>query len=219
MTKGVEHVKGLLSQNTIQDPKGGADTLKMWEAYKNQALLWRAIALLQIPATLCSILIALYALTTHSITLKVPARPLPGVYAVQEIPDTEFINAASEFINLTQSYQSKVARRQYTEVLNHLAEPFLTEFQRDYFDLELKAIESTARTQVFLLDPTKTEVSREDRNSIKVTFIGERLKFIMGQEQRTVTTKFSVYLNTYPRNSINPYGIMISGFSADEVVG
>ena len=164
MTK--KKLQQLLNEGNVSDVRGESDTLKLWESYKQQAFLWRAIALLQIPATSLSILLALVLWGTRSITLKVPGKPLPGIYAAQEVPDTEFINFATEFLNLVTSYQPNVASRQFERAAMMVQEPFLTRFQRDFISLELKAIESTSRTQFFFADPEGIKITREEKNVI-----------------------------------------------------
>lgn len=213
MAKG--KIKELLKEGGVSEVKGETDTLKLWEAYKSQAVLWRAIALLQIPATGLAIILAMLMWTTRSITLKVPGKPLPGVYAAQEIPDTEFVNSATDFVNLVASYQHNVARRQYERAAMMITEPFLTKFKDDFITFELKAIETTSRTQFFFADPNETKVERSGKD-VKVTFIGDRLKIVAGQELPLARTRFSVTLKMIPRNPLNPYGIAVSDFVADD---
>jgi hypothetical protein len=153
--------------------------------------------------------------TTRSIILKVPAKPLPGTYAAQDIPDTEFINFTQDFVNLVASYQQNVARRQYERAVMMVTEPYLTQFKEQMLSFELRAIETTSRTQFFFSDPSKTEIKREGRN-VLVSFTGDRLKMVAGQELPLVKTKYTVQLSMIPRNPINPYGIAVSGFSAEE---
>ena len=214
MTK--KKLQQLLNEGNVSDVRGESDTLKLWESYKQQAFLWRAIALLQIPATSLSILLALVLWGTRSITLKVPGKPLPGIYAAQEVPDTEFINFATEFLNLVTSYQPNVASRQFERAAMMVQEPFLTRFQRDFISLELKAIESTSRTQFFFADPEGIKITREEKNVI-IAYPGERLKIVAGQELPLVKTKFIVTLSTVARNQLNPYGLAVIDFAVEEV--
>jgi hypothetical protein len=208
-------IQSLLEQGNVSPVKNESDTIKLWESYRQQALLWRAIALLQIPATSLAIILALVLWSTRSIILKVPAKPLPGTYAVQDIPDTEFINFTQDFVNLVASYQQNVARRQYERAVMMVTEPYLTQFKEQMLSFELRAIETTSRTQFFFADPSKTKVSREGRN-VLVSFTGDRLKIVAGQELPLVKTKYTVQLSMIPRNPINPYGIAVSGFTAEE---
>lgn len=209
-------IQELLREGGVTDVRGESDTIKLWESYRAQAVLWRAIALLQIPATSLAIILAITLWMTRSITLKVPGKPLPGVYAAQEIPDTEFINFASDFLNLFASYQPNVVRRQYERASMMITEPFLTKFKNDILPLELKAIETTSRTQFFFADPEAIKVERDGKN-VNVSFTGDRLKIVAGQELPLVKTKFIITLSMVPRNSLNPYGIAVSNFTTEEI--
>jgi len=90
-----------------------------------------------------------------------------------------------------------------------LKEPLLTKFREEMINSELGAIENSSRTQVFFTDPLKTTVARRG-NDVTVSLIGERWKVIAGAELPTVTSRFRVTLTTIPRNTINPYGIVIT---------
>src|SRR6185436_12529117 len=98
----------------IIDPQTN-DTLRLWEGHREQATLWRAIALLQIPATVCALVFSMMIWGTRQITLNVPSKPLPGIYVAQDIPDSEFINVAQGYINLIGTYQPAIVRRQFEE--------------------------------------------------------------------------------------------------------
>ncbi len=211
-----EKLKALLNEGKVSEVRGESDTIKLWESYRQQALLWRAIALLQIPATAIACLLAIILWSTRSITLKVPPKPLPGTYAAQDIPNAEFINFAQDFVNLMSSYQHRVARRQFEAAALMITEPYLSRFRDELLTFELKAIETTSRTQFFFADPEKTTIERDGRE-LKVSFTGDRLKVVAGQELPLVKTKFTVHLRTIPRNPINPYGIAITDFVAEEV--
>ena len=210
-----EKLKTLLEHGNVSNVKNESDTIKLWESYRSQALLWRAIALLQIPATSLAVILAMLLWSTRSITLRVPAKPLPGTWAAQDIPDTEFVNFAQDFVNLLASYQQNVARRQYERAAMMVTEPYLSKFKEEMLSFELRAIETTSRTQFFFADPTKITVTRDGRN-IFVAFTGDRLKMVAGQELPLVKTKYTVQLSMIPRNPINPYGIAVTGFTAEE---
>ena len=206
MAKVAEILKG----TKIQDAKGHSDTIRLWESYRDQAMLWRSLALLQIPATFISCVLALYLWSTHKIELKVPSKPLPGIYAAQEIPDTEFMDVATEFVNLIASYQPDVARRQYDKAQQMVVEPLLTKFSTEMSNGEVKAIESTRRTQVFFVDPIKTVLTREDANSVRVKFSGDRLKIVAGKELPMRSSEYAITMKTIPKNKLNPYGIVVT---------
>lgn len=209
-------VAELLRDGGIIDARAETDTIRLWENYRDQATLWRAIALLQIPATVIALVFAMVVWTNRSITLKVPPKPLPGQYVAQEIPDAEYINIATDFVNLISSYQPMVARRQYEKARSYLVEPKLSQFETDMMNFDLKAIESTTRTQIFFVDPTKTETKRGERE-VRIAFSGERLKIVAGKELPLAKTRYEVTLTTMPRNSLNPYGIVVSDYKITDL--
>ena len=196
-------------KSVVSDGRRDSDTIRVWEGYREQANLWRAITLIQVPATAAALIFAAVIWINRTVTLNVPRQPLPGTYAVQEVQDTEFINVANDFINLIGSYQPKIARRQFEAARTMLMEPLLSKFDQEMMMDELRAIETTSRTQVFLSDPTKTETVRDGRN-VKVTLAGDRLKIVAGKESPLIQSKFVVTMTTVPRNRLNPYGIVIT---------
>lgn len=208
MAKASAQTKKLLHDSSVIDARGETDTIRLWENYRDQALLWRAISLLQIPATFIALVFAIVVYNNSDITLNVPAKPLPGHYSASELPDAEFVSAGTEYVNLIATYQPAVARRQYGRAREMLKEPMLSRFDTEMMDVELRAIETTSRTQVFFVDPSKTTIIR-DGNEVHVTLTGERLKIVAGKELPVVETKFTISMTTVPRNIINPYGIVI----------
>ncbi len=199
----------LLKDASIMDARKESDTLRLWENYRDQAVLWRALALLQIPTTAIIAVLCFTLYSNRKIELKVPAKPLPGIYTAQEIPDSEFIDVATNFINMIATYQPAVARRQFSHARQILQEPMLERFNREMMVTELKTIESTSRTQIFFVDPLKTRIFREG-TTVDVTLTGERMKMIAGRQLPAVTTTFSIRMTTIPRNELNPYGIVIN---------
>ena len=105
----------VIRDSRFREAKSDNDTVRLWENYREQALLWRAIALLQMPAMCAARLLSTYIWYNREVTLNVPAKPLPGYYSAYEIPDSEFLSVATEFVNLIASYQPKSARKQFTE--------------------------------------------------------------------------------------------------------
>lgn len=206
----------LTGATKIVDNKRETDTIRLWEGYRDQALLWRSLALLQIPATFISCIMALIFFYNQKITLNVPAKPLPGVYSPEEINDAEFMEASTSFINLIATYQPAVARRQFMKARELIAEPMLSKFDDDMMGAELRAIEMTRRTQLYFVDPTKYKIERNGKD-ILVTIVGERQKLVAGKELPAVTTKYVVTLGTIPRNAINPYGIVIKNVNVENV--
>jgi hypothetical protein len=204
-----EAVKQKISETKISTGRDGNDTIRLWENYKDQSLMWRAIALLQLPTTFAAILFAVLMWSTREVTLTVPSKPLPGIYAAQDIPDNEFVNVALDYINLVGTYQPRTARRQFEEAMSMLHEPLLSKFKVDMMDSELPAIENSSRTQVFFIDPLKTRTHRRG-NNVTVTIEGDRWKVIAGAELPTLSSRYRVTMTTLPRNKLNPYGIVIT---------
>jgi hypothetical protein len=205
-------VKDKVNDTHLSASRSNNDTIRLWENYKDQALMWRSIALLQVPATSLAVLFAIVMWATREITLQVPSKPLPGQYDVSDIPDTEFINVANDYVNLIATYQPGTARKQFEYAASMLKEPLLTKFNQEMRGPELAAIENTSRTQVFFVDPLKTKVTRENGRVI-VAVTGERWKVISGAPLPTVTSRFRVEMSTVPRNSVNPFGIVIQSVS------
>ncbi|RMG44035.1 MAG: hypothetical protein D6719_02635 [Candidatus Dadabacteria bacterium] len=208
----------ILKDANIIDSRGENDTFKLWENYREQAMLWRGIAVLQVPITFFTLIMCMWLYGTRTTILNVPAKPLPGQYQAQEIPDTEFINTGTEFINLIASYQSNVARRQFLKAAEMLREPMLTKFRKEMMETELQAIETTNRTQIFFADPLKTKITRPSRDTAVLSVTGERLKIIAGRELPPVRSRFTVTMTTVPRNPLNPYGIVITDVKHENVL-
>jgi hypothetical protein len=209
-------VKQVLNDAKIKDTRRGEDTIRIWESYRDQALLWRALTLIQAPVTLGALFLVFLLWQGRSITLNVPARPKPGQYAVTQLPDLEFIETAGDFVNLIATYQPFVAERQFKKAAEMTTEPLLERFRQEMLKSELEAIATTSRTQIFFADPTKTRVTRDDEFA-HVSFTGSRLKIVAGRELPLVTTEFAVTMTTVPRNELNPYGIVITNVSSKNV--
>lgn len=216
MAKGAA-VKQIMRDSGIVDNARETDTIRLWENYRDQALLWRAIALMQIPATIVALLFAVFMYMNSDPVINVPQRPLPGVYKASEIPDPIFVEAATDFINLIATYQPVVARRQFEKAREMLQEPFLTKFNTELVQEELRAIESTARTQLFFADPTRPVRIERSGPDVRVTIFGDRLKIVAGRQLPLQQSIFQVTMTTIPKNSINPYGIVVKGLVAKDV--
>lgn len=207
--KVADTIKEKVADTNLHVGRDKSDTIRLWENYKDQSLMWRSLSLIQLPTTLIAIVFAILMWSTREITLTVPSKPMPGIYAAQDIPDNEFVNVAMDYVNLIATYQPRTARRQFEAAEAMLKEPLLTKFREEMINSELGAIEHSARTQVFFIDPLKTSVSRRG-NDVTVSISGERWKVIAGAELPVVTSRFRVTLTTVPRNKLNPYGIVIT---------
>lgn len=216
MTSSVVAAKKLLKDSQIAEARGETDTIRLWEGYREQAIMWRALALLQIPATFVALVAALIFWFNMEITLNVPPRPLPGLYSATELPREVFIENATNFVNLVATYQPAVAQRQYLKAREMVTEPFLTQYDEAILRNELKTIVNTTRTQVFFLDPTKTEYLLEN-GTVRVSFVGERMRYIAGKQLPRQKSKYVVSMTTLPNNEMNPYGIMVNGLSIEDL--
>ena len=212
--KASKAAKNLIKQSGFREARSENDTVRLWENYREQALLWRALAIFQIPGTLIALIFALVMWNGRETFLQVPAKPLPGIYNAHEIPNEEFVSVATEFVNLIATYQASTAPRQFAQAEKYLVEPMLSKFRIEMMDKELEAIETTRRTQLYFVDPTKIEVLREGREFVVVTLVGDRTKLIAGEQLPEVTTQFRVTMKTIPRNTLNRYGIVISSVEA-----
>lgn len=203
-------VKEAVKSTELRRPQRESDTLRLWEAYLDQAVLWRAIALLQIPSTLMLLAFSMWLYYNRTIILDVPQKPLPGQYTVDQLTDPIIQDAATDFVNLISNYTPKTARRQMIEAEQQVVEPLLTTFTQDMIETDLKAIEQTQRTQLFLIDPTKTSLTR-GRGNATVMFEGDRIKIVAGKEFPASTWRYYITLETRPRNRLNEYGVVVTG--------
>jgi hypothetical protein len=211
MRKGkvADTIKDRVADTNLKVGRNQSDTIRLWENYKDQSLMWRSLSLIQLPTTLIAIGFAILMWSTREITLTVPSKPMPGIYAAQDIPDNEFVNVAMDYVNLIATYQPRTARRQFEAAEGMLKEPLLTKFREEMINSELGAIEHSARTQVFFVDPLKTATTRRG-NDVTVSISGERWKVIAGAELPVVTSRFNVTMTTIPRNKLNQFGIVIT---------
>ncbi len=195
----------------VAESRQEADTFKLWESYREQATMWRVIALFQMFGSFLLICFSFYLYSTREITLHVPRQPLPGLYAVEQIPEDTLVEAATEIVNLIATYQPHTAEKQFRATLELLQEPALSQFKETMLGMELQAIRGTSRTQLFVVDPSrnKIEFTRHGAQvSAQVTLIGERDKFMAGKLITRVTTAYQITFTTKPRNKINPYGLV-----------
>lgn len=212
MKKDLKNITdGILNDASIREAKNDNDTLRLWESHKEQSALWRALALLQVPVTFVAIVFAMAMYYSRDIYLQVPEKPAPGIYKADEIPGIEFIGVASNYINLIATYNLKTAAKQFDEAQKYLVEPVLTQFNTEILGEELKIIQQTRRSQVFWIDPEKTTIERgQDGKSVIVKLSGLREKRVGDKPAPEVETTYIVTLSTIPRNSLSPYGIVIT---------
>jgi hypothetical protein len=206
----VANVKRDLREVEKVDGRAGADTLRLWESYRDQAYLWRALSLIQIPATFLSLLAALIMYYTADTVIEVPEKPLPGFYSVKQLPDAEFISVAEEVVNLISSYQYKGAREQFKSARKYLWEPALSQFERVMMEEELRTIEETARSQMFFIDPKQIKIERHpELDKVIVRLPGVRQKLIGQRALPPDELVYYVKMTTIPRNIHNEHGIVV----------
>ena len=210
MAKEKLNVKQDLKQLERVAGRAGTDTIRLWEGYREQAYLWRALALLQMPSTALSVAAALVMYFFADTIIEVPERPQPGFYSVKQLPDSQFINAASSVVNLIATYQPAVARRQFKTARKYLWEPALTEFEEVMMGSELRTIEETKRSQMFFINPRLIKVERfPELDLVVVRIPGVRQKLIGNKPLPADEMAYYVKMTTIPRNVHNEYGIVV----------
>jgi len=198
--------------------RAGADTVRLWDGYKEQAYMWRALALLQMPATLLSVIFAMILYFYADTIIEVPRAPEPGHYSVRALPDNEYINVAQEIVNLMASYQPSTARQQFLSARKFLWEPALSIFEEQMLRKELRTIEETGRSQVFFVNRRQIKVERFPKASkVKIRIPGTRQKLIGGRPLPAENLVYYVTLTTIPRNVHNPYGIVAIELSIRQI--
>ena len=191
------------------DGRAGADTIRLWESFREQAYMWRALALMQIPGTFVAILAAIIMYTTADTIIEVPQMPQPGHYSVKQLPDSEFINVATEIVNHIASYQPKTASKQFVYVREYLWEPALTAFEEEVMKKELPAIQETGRSQLFFVDKAYTRVERfPGHDNVVVRLVGTRQKMIGTKILPEDAIAYFVKMTTIPRSAHNEFGIV-----------
>lgn len=210
MAKSSLKIKENVQQLEKVAGRAGADTIKLWEGYREQAYMWRALSLLQMPATALSILAALVMYFFADTIIEVPERPQPGYYSIKQLPDSQFIDAATNLVNLVATYQPAVARRQFKMAQKYLWEPALTEFQTKMMGPEINSIEQTKRSQMFFVNPRLIKVNRyPDYDRVIVRVPGLRQKLIGDKAQQPEEMIYYIKMTTIPRNVSNEYGIVV----------
>jgi len=191
--------------------RAGTDTIRLWEGYKEQAFFWRALSLIQMPATALAIAAALSMFFFADTIIEVPEHPQPGFYSVKQLPDSQFINVAREVVNLISTYQPAVVERQFRTARRFLWEPALSEFESTMLTTELSAILETKRSQMYFINPRLIKVERFPHlDTVVVRIPGLRQKLIGNQPLAPDEMVYYVKMTTIPRNVHNEYGIVIT---------
>lgn len=191
--------------------RAGSDTIRLWEGYKEQAFFWRALALIQVPATTLAIAAALVMYFFADTIIEVPEHPQPGFYSPKQLPDAQFINVATEVVNLISTYQPAIAGRQFKTARKYLWEPALSEFEKSMLGTELTAIQETKRSQIYITNPQLINVERfPELDTVVVRIPGVRQKLVGDKPLDPDEMVFYVKMTTIPRNVHNEYGIVIT---------
>jgi hypothetical protein len=204
-----EKLKSLIGEAGVQESKGTSDTIRIWEQYRDQALMWRALTLFQFPVTIMALIITFMLWQSRVTTITVPEKPAPGIYEVGSIPEVELVNYATNFVNLIGSYTPVIARKQFDRAKQYLREPILSRFKQEMMIDELSSIERTSRTQLFFVDPTKTTV-KFNGTQAEVSLYGDRFKMIARQQVPLLRSVYTIVVETIPRNDLNQYGLIVT---------
>ncbi len=200
-----------LIESTKTDTKKDGDLIRRWEDALQKANFWRAMFLLQLPVSVFALVLAAVIFINRNITLNVPKAPLPGTYAIQDVPDYEFINFAINFANLVFSFTPANIEPQYKIAMRFLAPTAQKTFSEYFLKQEVGIVKTTSVSQIFNINPFKIKVQR-DKNTVYVTLGGERIRLIAGKETRVSEAYTQIVLRTFPHNNLNPYGIMVVNF-------
>ncbi|MCC6220690.1 MAG: hypothetical protein IT291_05545 [Deltaproteobacteria bacterium] len=206
----VKALKRDIRQIERTEGRAGADTIRLWEGFRDQALLWRALALLQLPATTLAIAAALVMYISADTVIEVPPQPQPGHYSAKQLPDSEFIGVATEVVNLIASYQPSVAETQFASAQKYLWEPALSSFEQVMMKDELRTIAETGRSQLFFISKNLIKVKRmPELDKVIIRLPGIRQKLIGNRPLPQDQMAYYITMTTIPRNVHNPFGIVI----------
>ncbi|MCC6934035.1 MAG: hypothetical protein IT292_12425 [Deltaproteobacteria bacterium] len=209
--KAIDKLKVDLNTISQVDGRAGADTIRLWEGYREQAFMWRAISIIQMPATLFALLGMLIMYLTADITIEPPEHPQPGIYSVKYLPDSEFLRAATELVNLIASYQPRTAEIQFKKAREMLWEPALTEFEDRMIGDELQKLIMSNRSQVFLVNNRLVRIQRFPQKDVVVVRLPGTLQKLISNSQALETEEYCYYIKmtTIPRSVYNESGIVV----------
>ena len=198
------------------DGRGRSDSLRVWESYRDQATLWRALTLLQMPAIALSITVALVLFFTSDTIINVPIKPEPGHYSADKLPDSEFVSVAVQVVNLLSTYTPYTARPQFVKARKYLWEPALSHFEKYYMKQELPTVTDMSRSQIFRVNMRGVKVQRRDDEFVVVRLPGTRQRLIGNRMLPPEQIAWYIKMITIPRNVHNEYGIVIIDVSVKE---
>jgi hypothetical protein len=180
------------------------------KSYRKQETLWRILALIQIPVTAAAIFAALIMYVRADTIMQVPEPPPLGSSDFQQLSDPQFVNVATQFVNLAYTYQPAIAREQFEAARKLLSGAALQQFDQQ-FDAELKTIEKSGRSQLFLVEPRQIDAERsENKNIVIVRLPGLQQQFV---SQRALPPEEIVYyldMTTADEAFPGSYGITVT---------
>lgn len=194
---------------TEREGRARFDTIRLWDSYKELAILWRALTLIQMPVSAFALILAFYFFVTAEVIVDVPHRPDPGRYSVNQLPDSEFISVAIQFINLIYTYQPYTARKQFLNgARRYLWEPALTRFQKDHAKAELQAIEELSRTQIFYINTRQMRLVRTGEHVV-LYLPGTRHRLVGDTPLEPENYAWWLKMKSIPQSLGNEYNIAI----------
>lgn len=209
LKQGLEEIRDSLATIEQVDGRAGADTFRLWESYKEQALLWRIIALAQLPIALIAIIFGVITYMTADIVIEPPETPQPGMYSIKQLPDSEFLKVATDVVNLIATYQPYTAEKQFRKAREYLWEPALSEFEKIFLKERMVQIDEGSRSQAFMINNDLVQVRRyPSLDMVIVRIPGTRLSLI-GRKPLDDEIAFYLKMTTIPKSAYNPSGIII----------
>ena len=209
LAEALNEVQDSLATIEHVDGRAGADTFRLWESYKEQAFLWRIVALFQLPITFVAVIFGLVTYFTADIVIEPPETPQPGMYSVKQLPDSEFLKVATDVVNLIATYQPNTAERQFRKAREYLWEPALSEFENVFIKNNVRVVNEQSRSQAFLINYDLINVRRyPSLDMVIVRIPGTRLSLI-GRKPLDDEIAFYLKMTTIPRSAYNPSGIIV----------
>ena len=187
------------------------ELLRMVDRYKVQGHFWRFLSLLQFPIIL---FLTLYFITRYlgaDTLVKVSEPPIPGEVPQDKIPDKEYINTATNIINLIGSYQPTTARDQFETASDFFLDSALASFEETQMNSELITAEESDISQ--RLDVYSSRIVREAKGNAQVCLSGVRQKIVDRSPlpQQDVTYCFSFIVDEPFEGS--PFGLAVNAFT------
>lgn len=210
---GGKEVKGNFIKQGLNDLDGiedrvGADSIQLWESFRTQSLLWRAIAILQFPALLFSFILMLFTFFYSDRVVEAPSRPRPMVFEISDISDADLRKFAIQFVSLIGSYQPATVEKQFKLARTMLWEPALSGYSKEFIGKQLERIKNNRRSQLFYISDQQVKVLREpDWAEVRVP--GKRQKLIGTTPRPTDEVAWFIKIATVPATELNPFGLVI----------